>query len=60
MHTHVLGTPVDQGGSLYVRLEQVVNRVLLGQAAVQRNHRRLQNHMSVAQVGNDLVDADLT
>ena len=41
-----------------MRLHEVVDRVLLGQAAVHRHQGALQNHVGVAQVGHDLVDAD--
>lgn len=50
MDTYVLCAPVDEGGPLEVRLQQVVDRVLLRQAAVHGDHGALQNNVGVAQV----------
>ena len=54
---YILRVVVDEGGSLYVGVEQVVHRVLLGQLAVHGNQRSFQDHVGVAEVGDNLVDA---
>lgn len=49
--------PVDEGGSLDVRGQERVDRVLLGQLPVHAHHGSLQNQVRVGQVGDRLMSA---
>lgn len=55
--THVLRSPVDQGGPFRVGLEEVVDRVFLREASVQGYHGGLKHDVRVAKVRHDLVNA---
>lgn len=54
---HVLRVVVDEGSSLEVRVEKIVQGVLLGQLAVHGDQDSFQDNVGVTEVGDNLVNA---
>ena len=53
---HILGLVVDKPSPHEVGLQKVVDGVLLGQLAVHRDQGGFQDHVGVAEVGDNLMD----